>query len=212
MAKIKNGKNYSKQLLQQLQQQQQQAQQQTIQKNIKKIKYHTSEEKIIEGKHSPYLFLERRTKREEQKYNLKKKIRSPYNEGYYPQVPNLQFPDQLVDCLIKVICSFGNNAKHNQIIKNLSLYYTDEVQEEVVNFTLAESEETGTIYELDGKFKVTDTLIQKAQLENNDQIGQQLKHEDIEENDNDQFPSLSNNPIQQDQDMEENLNQFRKHN
>lgn len=39
------------------------------------------------------------------------------------------------------------------------MFYTNEIQEEVVNLVLAESEETGAIYELDGKFKVTNALI-----------------------------------------------------
>ncbi|CAD8179366.1 unnamed protein product [Paramecium octaurelia] len=194
MAKIKNGKNYQKSLLHQLEQQQQ-----SIQKNIKKFKQAPSEEKIIEGKVSPYMLLERRTKREEQKYNIQKKIRLPYNQEFYPEVPNLSFPNQLLDCIIKVICSFGNSAKHNQITKNLSLFYTNEVQEELVNFILAESEESGTIYELEGKFKVTSALIQKQY---NDQIGQKMKHEDIDENDNDQYHSPSNDQVQKDREIE----------
>jgi len=42
------------------------------------------------------------------------------------------------------------------------LFYTNEVQEEVVNLVLAETEESGAIYELEGKFKVTNALIQKV--------------------------------------------------
>lgn len=42
------------------------------------------------------------------------------------------------------------------------MYYTNEVQEEIVNLLLAESEESGAIYELEGKFRVTNALIQKV--------------------------------------------------
>lgn len=42
------------------------------------------------------------------------------------------------------------------------MFYTNEVQEEVVNLVLAETEESGAIYELEGKFKVTNALIQKV--------------------------------------------------
>ncbi|CAD8115969.1 unnamed protein product [Paramecium primaurelia] len=211
MARVKNGKQYQKQNPQQIQQQQQPVQQQPIQKNIKKIKQAPSEERIIERKPSPNLLLEKRTRRELQQQCVKKKIRQPYNQGYYPDVPNLQFPNQLIDCLIKVICSFGNSAKLNQIIKNLSLFYTNEIQEEVVNLVFAESEETGAIYELEGKFKVTNALIQKPLLLKNDQIGSKMKHEDIDD-DNDQFHSLSNNHAQQDQEIEDEINQFRQYN
>ncbi|CAK84074.1 unnamed protein product (macronuclear) [Paramecium tetraurelia] len=194
MARIKSGKQQQKQPPQQTYQQQQPAQQQPIQKNIKKIKQAPSEERIIERKPSPQQLLEKRTRREQQQQSVKKKIRQPYNQGFYPEVPNLQFPNQLLDCLVKVICSFGNSAKLTQIIKNLSLFYTNEVQEEVVNLVLAESEESGAIYELEAKFKVTNALIQKPLLQKNDQLGSKMKHEDID--DNDQFHSLSNNHAQ----------------
>ncbi|CAD8102758.1 unnamed protein product [Paramecium sonneborni] len=209
MARLKKGKQYKKKSLQQTQQQQQPIQQQTIQKIIKKIKQAPSEERIIERKPSPQIFLEKRTRKEQMQLGVKKKIRQPYNQGYYPDSPNLQFPNQLLDSLIKVICSFGNSAKLSQIIKNLSLFYSNEIQEEVLNLVLAESEESGTIYELDGKFKVTNGLIQKP-LQKNDQLGSRLKHEDID--DNDQFHSLSNNNPQQENEIEDELNQFRQYN
>ncbi|CAD8102040.1 unnamed protein product [Paramecium sonneborni] len=137
------------------------------------------------------------------------KIRQPYDQGYYPEVPNLSFPNQLLDCLIKVICSYGNSAKLNQIIKNLSFFYLNEIQEEVLNLVLAESEESGTIYELEEKFKVTDSFFQKP-LQKNEQLKTQLKHEDID--DNDQLHSLSNNIAQQDQEIDVEINQLRQQN
>ena len=56
--------------------------------------------------------------------------------------------------MIKVICSFGNSAKLSQMIKNLNLFYSNEIQEDVLNLVLAESEESGTILKLMANLKL----------------------------------------------------------
>ncbi|CAK65498.1 unnamed protein product (macronuclear) [Paramecium tetraurelia] len=84
---------------------------------------------------------------------------SSLDKLYYPEAPSSQFPDQLQQNVINVIASFGASAALKEITNNLSLFYTNAVEEQTVHNFLAQAEESGIIYERSGQYHVAQELI-----------------------------------------------------
>ncbi|CAK57148.1 unnamed protein product (macronuclear) [Paramecium tetraurelia] len=88
-----------------------------------------------------------------------KATKDRFNKLYYPETPNQQFPNQLQENVINVIASYGTSAPLKDITNNLTLFYTNEVEEQAVHSFLAQAEESGIIYERSGQYHVANELI-----------------------------------------------------
>ncbi|CAD8124313.1 unnamed protein product [Paramecium sonneborni] len=129
-----------------------------VDKKIKKGKKTKVIDEPVEQPASPPQSPVKKGKKQQQE-KKPKATKERFNKLYYPEVPNEQFPNQLQRNVINVISSFGTSAPLKDITNNLSLFYTNSVNEQVVHNFLAQAEESGIIYERSGQYHVSQELI-----------------------------------------------------
>ena len=73
---------------------------------------------------------------------------------YYPEKPYLLFPEHFEVTLLKVIASLDNKGNIQDILKNLTKFYTNEVNLTPFDTVLRHYEEEGIVSETDGTYKI----------------------------------------------------------
>ncbi|CAD8108482.1 unnamed protein product [Paramecium primaurelia] len=138
--------------------QEQVKQTEVVDKKIKKGKKAKANDEPVEQPASPPQSPIRKGKKQQQE-KKPKATKERFNKLYYPETPNQQFPNQLQQNVINVIASFGTSAPLKDITNNLNLFYTNQIEEQVVHNFLAQAEETGIIYERSGQYHVAQELV-----------------------------------------------------
>ncbi|CAD8119674.1 unnamed protein product [Paramecium sonneborni] len=129
-----------------------------VDKKVKKGKKTKVNDEPVDQPVSPPQSPVKKGKKQQQEKKVKA-TKERFNKLYYPEVPNQQFPNQLQENVINVIASFGTSVPLTDITNNLSLFYTNSIEEQTVHNFLAQAEENGIIYERSGQYHVSQELI-----------------------------------------------------
>ncbi|CAD8045050.1 unnamed protein product [Paramecium primaurelia] len=138
--------------------QEQVKQTEVVDKKIKKTKKTKVNDEPVEKSVSPPQSPIKKGKKQQQE-KKPKVTKERFNKLYYPETPNQQFPNELQQNVINVIASFGTSTTLKDITNNLSLFYTNTVEEQTVHKFLAQAEESGIIYERSGQYHISQELI-----------------------------------------------------